>query len=208
MKEIKPSIEDKENMCTETAAGPGAFVVFGASGDLAHRKLLVGMFRLFSENLLSDRFYLLGCGRKNFSDEDFRIKTEKSIRNSSDFLSSKRLDDFTSRIYYTKGDYNDAGLYERIASRVAELNQKHNVPDNLVLYLAVPPFLYTTIVEHLGCSGLAGTKTPGEDESVKLVVEKPFGRDLHSAVDLNNCINRYFKESCHLRTCLEQKLYR
>jgi glucose-6-phosphate 1-dehydrogenase len=195
MKEIEPSLEDKESLCAETAAGPGSFVVFGASGDLTHRKLLVSMFNLFTENLISDRFYLLGCGRKNFSDEDFRRKTENSIRNSSDFLSSKQLDDFTSRIYYIEGDYNDANLYEHIALRVSELNRKHNVEGNLVLYLAVPPLLYTTIIEHLGSSGLACTKTPGEDEQVKLVVEKPFGRDLHSAVDLNNCISRCFKES-------------
>jgi len=195
MKEIKPSVEDKESLCAETAAGPGAFVVFGASGNLTHRKLLVSMFKLFTDNLLSKRFYLLGCGRKNFSDEDFRRKTEESIRDSYDFLSSKQLDDFASRIYYTEGDYNDANLYKHIASRVSELNRKHNVHGNLVLYLAVPPLLYTTIIEHLGSSGLACIKTADEDEQVKLVVEKPFGRDLRSAVDLNNCISRCFKES-------------
>ena len=195
MKEIKPSVEEKESLCAETAAGPGAFIVFGASGDLTHRKLLVSMFKLFSESLLSDRFYLLGCGRKKFSDEDFRGKTEKSIRKSSDFLSSDQLDDFLSRIYYIDGDYNDAGLYERIASRTAELNKKHNIDGNLVFYLSVPPFLYTTIVEHLGSAGLTCTTEPGTEQQVRLVIEKPFGRDLQSAVDLNNCISRCFKES-------------
>jgi len=195
MKEIKPSVEDKESLCAETAAGPGAFIVFGASGDLTHRKLLVSMFKLFTENLLSDRFYLLGCGRKEFSDQDFRSKTEESIRSSSDFISSKQLDDFAGRIYYIEGDYNDAGLYERIASRIAELNQKHNVDGNLVFYLSVPPFLYTTIVEHLGSAGLACTTEPGNEQQVKLVIEKPFGRDLSSAVDLNNSISRCFNES-------------
>jgi len=195
MKEIKPSVEDKESLCAETAAGPGAFVVFGASGDLTHRKLLVGMFKLFTENLLSDRFYLLGCGRKKFSDEDFRSNAEKSIRSNSDFLSSKHLDDFISKLYYLDGDYDDAGLYERIASRMAELNQKHNVEGNLVFYLSVPPFLYTTIVEHLGSAGLTCTTGPGKEQQVKLVIEKPFGRDLSSAVDLNNSISRCFDES-------------
>jgi glucose-6-phosphate 1-dehydrogenase len=195
MKEIEPSVEDKESLCIETAAGPGAFVVFGASGDLTHRKLLVSMFKLFTENLLSDRFYLLGCGRKKFSDEDFRSKAEKSIRSSSDFLSSKHLDDFIRKLYYLDGDYDDAGLYERIASRMAELNQKHNVEGNLVFYLSVPPFLYTTIVEHLGSAGLTCTTGPGKEQQVKLVIEKPFGRDLSSAVDLNNSISRCFDES-------------
>jgi glucose-6-phosphate 1-dehydrogenase len=153
------------------------------------------MFKLFTENLLSDRFYLLGCGRKKFSGEDFRSKAEKSIRSSSDFLSSKHLDDFVSRLYYIDGDYNDAGLYERIASRIEELNQKHNVEGNLVFYLSVPPFLYTTIVEHLGSAGLACVTDPSIERQVKLVIEKPFGRDLQSAVNLNNSISRCFKES-------------
>jgi glucose-6-phosphate 1-dehydrogenase len=195
MKEIKPSIQDRDDFCAETEAGPNAFVVFGASGDLTHRKLLVSMFRLFDENLLSDRFYLLGCGRKKFSDEDFRSKTEKSIRDHSDFLSSKQLDDFLNRVYYVTGDYGDASLYERIASMVAELNRKYNIDGNLVLYLAVPPFLYTTIVEHLGSSGLTCPTRRGMEQQVKLVVEKPFGRDIQSAVDLNNCISRCFNES-------------
>jgi len=195
MQEIKPSVDDKEQLCAETVAGPSALVVFGASGDLTHRKLLVSMFKLFTQELLSNRFYLLGCGRKKFSDEDFRRKAQQSIRYSSDFLSSKHLDAFVSRLYYIDGDYNDAGLYERIASRVAELNRKHDVSGNLVLYLAVPPFLYTTIVEQLSSAGLACTTSSGMKEQVKLVVEKPFGRDLQSAVDLNNCISRCFKES-------------
>ena len=195
MKEIKPSVQNGDGFCAETTAGPGALIVFGASGDLAHRKLLVSMFKLFSENLLSDRFYLLGCGRKNFSDEDFRSKTKKSIRSSSDFLSSKQLDDFISRMYYISGDYKDSNLYERITSRITELDRQYNVNGNLVLYLAVPPFLYTEIVEHLGSSGLACTKEPDKEQQVKLVIEKPFGRDIQSAVDLNNCISRCFQES-------------
>jgi glucose-6-phosphate 1-dehydrogenase len=195
MKEIKPSLKDTGGFCIETPAGPGAFVVFGASGDLTGRKLLVSLFKLFSENLLSNSFYLLGCGRTNFSDEDFRRKAETSIRDNSDFLPSKQLDDFVGRIYYIEGDYDNANLYERIASRVVELNRKHNVNDNLVFYLAVPPTLYTTIVEHLSSATLACIKSSGTEQQVKLVVEKPFGRDLQSAMDLNNCISRCFKES-------------
>lgn len=195
MKDIKPSIKDGGGFCAETPAGPSAFVVFGASGDLTHRKLLVSLFRLFTENLLSDSFYLLGCGRKKFSDEDFRRKAKNSIQDSSDFLPSKQLEDFADRIYYIEGDYDDANLYERIASRVAQLNQKHNIDENLIFYLAVPPLLYTTIVEHLSSAGLTCAKTPGKEQQVKLVIEKPFGRDLQSAVDLNNCISRCFKES-------------
>ena len=181
MQEIKPSVDDRGKLCAETVAGPSALVVFGASGDLTHRKLLVSMFNLFTQELLDDKFYLLGCGRKKFSDEEFRKTAQMSIRDSSDFLSSKSLDAFVSRLYYIDGNYDDAGLYERMGLKIVELNQKYNVGENIVFYLAVPPFLYTRIVEHLGSAGLACTTGPVRTEQAKLVVEKPFGRNLQSA---------------------------
>jgi glucose-6-phosphate 1-dehydrogenase len=195
MKEIKPSVKEGDGFCAEAAAGPSAFVVFGASGDLTHRKLLVSLFTLFNENLLSDSFYLLGCGRKKFSDEEFRGTAKRSIQDNSDFQPSEQLEDFAGRLYYVEGQYDDANLYELIASRIEELNRKHNIGDNLIFYLAVPPLLYSTIVEHLSSAGLTCGKMPGSGQQVKLVVEKPFGRDLQSAVDLNNCISLCFKES-------------
>jgi glucose-6-phosphate 1-dehydrogenase len=193
--EIKPTIDNREILCAETVAGPNAFVVFGASGDLTHRKLLVSIFRLFMQDLLNDRFYLLGCGRKKFSDEEFRKKAEQSIRENSELLSSKDLDTFTSRLYYVDGDYNDADFYRRIKTRLAKLEQKHKVYESLVLYLSVPPFLYATIVEHLGSSEMACPKKLTTKKQIKLVVEKPFGRDLQSATELNNRIHRCFDES-------------
>lgn len=195
MPEIKPTIDKREILCAETVAGPNAFVVFGASGDLTHRKLLVSIFRLFTKDLLNDRFYLLGCGRKKFSDEDFRKKAEQSIRKNSDFLSSKDLDAFTSRLYYVDGDYNDANFYKRIKTRFTELDKKYNVYESLVFYLSVPPFLYITIVEHLGSVGLSCPEKLATKKQIKLVVEKPFGRDLQSAVELNNKIHKCFDES-------------
>ncbi len=195
MPEIKPTIDKREILCAETVAGPNALVVFGASGDLTHRKLLVSIFGLFTKDLLNDRFYLLGCGRKIFSDEDFRKKAEQSIRENSDFLSSKDLNTFISKLYYIDGDYNDANFYKRIKTRLAELEQKHKVYESLVFYLSVPPFLYATIVEHLGSAELACPKKLATTQQIKLVVEKPFGRDLRSAVELNNSITHCFNES-------------
>jgi len=185
----------REILCAETVSGPNAFVVFGASGDLTQRKLLVSVFRLFTQNLLNDRFYLLGCGRKKFSDEDFRKKAEQSIGENSDFLSSKDLDAFTSKLYYIDGDYNDANFYRRIKTKLTELDKKYNVFESLIFYLSVPPFLYVTIVEHLGSAGLSCPEKAGTKKQIKIVIEKPFGRNLRSAVELNNSIVRCFSES-------------
>ncbi len=195
MPEIKPTIDKRDILCAETVPGPIAFVVFGASGDLFGRKLLVSIYQLFARDLLDDRFYLLGCGRKKFSDEEFRKNAEQSIREKSDPISPGKLDAFVSKLYYIDGDYNDALFYENIKARLAELDKKHNVYESLIYYLSVPPFLYTTIIEHLAPAGIACTKKLQSKQQIKLVIEKPFGKDLQSAVELNNKIHRCFNES-------------
>ena len=195
MQEIRPSVDKREILCAETVAGPTALVVYGASGDLTHRKLLISVFRLYTQDLLDESFYLLGCGRKKFSDEEFRKKAEQSIRENSDFVSSKELNAFISRLYYVDGNYDDDNFYKNIKDRLAELDKKYNVYETLVHYLSVPPFLYTTIVEHLAPAGLACTKKMHSKKHIKLVIEKPFGRDLQSAVELNSKIHKCFDES-------------
>jgi len=195
MQEIQPSVDDRESPCAEVAAGPNALVVFGASGDLTHRKLLVSIFELHTQGLLDERFYILGCGRKKFSDEQFRSKAEQSIRSDSDFLSSRDLDAFLGKLYYIDGDYSDAGFYQHLKARLAELNRIYDISGSTVFYMSVPPFLYTTIVEHLGSAGLACPQGLDAQQQPKLIVEKPFGRDLKTAVELNGSISRCFKES-------------
>ncbi|HUV66227.1 MAG TPA: glucose-6-phosphate dehydrogenase, partial [Sedimentisphaerales bacterium] len=93
------------------------------------------------------------------------------------------------------GDYDDEGFYRRIKARLAELSQKHNVHESVVFYLAVPPAVYPVIVEHLSAAGLARPSGPDGNQKIKLVVEKPFGKDFPSAVDLNRRISRCFGES-------------
>jgi glucose-6-phosphate 1-dehydrogenase len=182
-------------LCAEALPGPIALVVFGASGDLFGRKLLISIYQLFERDLLNDRFYLLGCGRKRFSDEQFRRKAEQSIRAKFEQPSAVKLETFVSKLYYIDGDYDDSAFYEDIANRVTELNRKHDVRENLIHYLSVPPFLYATVAEHLGPAGLAEAKNNESDEQVKLVIEKPFGKDLQTAVELNSTIQRCFDES-------------
>ena len=195
MQKITPFVEQQEILCAESVAGPNAVVVFGASGDLTHRKLLIGIYKLFSQDLLSDHFYLLGCGRKAFSDEDFREKAKQSIRENAGSFSPEGLDAIANKLYYMDGDYDDVHFYERLKTKLAHLNKVYNVRGSVVFYLAVPPFLYTNIVEHLGSAGLACPDEPCKKEQVKLVLEKPFGRDMQSATELNNRITHYFSES-------------
>jgi len=190
MPNITPSMSEHDIICAETIAPPIAMVVFGASGDLVHRKLLPSLIRIFQKQLLDDRFYLLGAGRKNLSDQQFREIAQQSIN-----APAKDSELFLKKLYYLSGDYADIAFYKKIKTRLSELDQKHKIDGSHIFYLAVPPFLYTTIAEQLSLAGLSCPHKSGQKASPRLVVEKPFGRDLHSAVELNNKIHRCFAES-------------
>jgi glucose-6-phosphate 1-dehydrogenase len=195
MKKIQPSLSSQDIVCAETAAPPNAMVVFGASGDLTRRKLLVNIFRIFTQDLLDEKFYLLGCGRKKLTDEDFRKTAQEAIRGDVSNVSAKDSNAFIEKLYYVNGDYNDTAFYERIKARLVQLDKKHKVDGCHIFYLAVPPFLYSPIVEHLGLSALSCINGPDSKQRVRLIVEKPFGRDLQSAAELNDKIRRCFDES-------------
>jgi len=195
MSEIQPLVASHDIICAEIPAPPNAIIVFGASGDLTRRKLLSSIFEIFAHDLLDEGFYLLGCGRKKLTDEDFRNLAQEAIREDIDYVSVKKLSSFTEKLYYIEGDYSDAGFYERINARINQLDKKYKIQDNLLFYLAVPPFLYTTIVKNLGSSALACPKRRGTKGQIKLVVEKPFGRDLKTALELNDNIGHCFDES-------------
>jgi len=195
VQEVRLSVTPQDIICEEVAAGATALVVFGASGDLTRRKLLVALARVFKRGLLDERFYLLGVGRKKLISEQFRQIAQQAIQENFSGISAKELKSFTDKLYYISGDYSDTLFYDNIKIKLAELDKKHKVDGSRVFYLAVPPFLYSTIVERLGSSGLSCPGEPASKQQVRLVVEKPFGRDLQSAVELNRIIHRCFNES-------------
>jgi len=187
--EVGLSISRQELLCIEVPAGPSGFVVFGASGDLVRRKLLVSLFRLFQQGLVNEQFFILGAGRKKLSDEQFREDTQQIIKEKTNESKPLGLEPFSNLLYYIVGKYDDAVFYDNIKNKLEQLNQKHKVNDNIIFYLSVPPPLYDTIVENLGSAGLSCSM------QAKLVIEKPFGRDLQSAIELNNNIHKCFDES-------------
>ncbi len=138
-REIHPSVAALDMICAETPAPPTAVVVFGASGDLAHRKLFPSLAQIQERGLLSEQFCLLGCGRTAYSDEQFRQEAADAIRKNSGEVSTEAPKAFLNKLYYLSGDYGDAGTYERIKSRLAELREKHHVDGCNVFYLSVPP---------------------------------------------------------------------
>ena len=193
MPEIQPSVSKQEIACAEIPGEPCGLVVFGASGDLARRKLIGGLFELFKRGLLSEKFYFLGCGRKWLSDGDYRKIAEDSIASHSGSVQEK--DGFTKYFNFISGDYGESGFYDRIKERLVGLDVEYGVGGCHIFYLSVPPLLYSTIAENLGDAGLSHTDSPVCKLAPRLVIEKPFGRDLESAVVLNGQIRKYFDES-------------
>ncbi|MCL4137085.1 UNVERIFIED_CONTAM: hypothetical protein GTU68_026865 [Idotea baltica] len=156
--------------------------IFGASGDLAYRKLIPSVFDLYRQNLLPDCFAVLGVGRTPYTDESFREKMISGIREFAKKDSSDEADlqNFLKMLYYTDIDTKAVESYGKLRDRLVELNQK-------------PPSLYEIIPQNLAAHGL-NDQTHGKGWK-RLIVEKPFGYDLASGIDLNHKLLEVFDEN-------------
>jgi glucose-6-phosphate 1-dehydrogenase len=185
MAKISPSAVCQQMLCVESPAPPCVFIVFGASGDLTKRKLIPALANLFKRGLLDNGFLFLGCGRKKLSNEDLRKIAAEATK---DFLAESEK--FLSSFFYVSGDYDDKNLYNEIQNTLVELDKKYGKNFGRIFYLALPPAMYPDVVENLGQAGL----NKNEESFARLVVEKPFGKDLASATELNDCISKWFSE--------------
>lgn len=187
---VVSKVYTKEELCLmERVADPCAIIIFGASGDLTHRKLLPSLFALTQQNVFPKNFYVLGIGRTPFSDAAFRSSVQEKLSSKG---SSETLASFLSRCLYLSGDYNDFTMYKMLQQRLEALDRTYHIPCRRIFYLSTPPSLYESIVHQLGAAGLA---MPREKAGwVRIVVEKPFGHDLESAQKLNRCLYRVFQE--------------
>ncbi|MBE0535924.1 MAG: glucose-6-phosphate dehydrogenase [Phycisphaerae bacterium] len=192
MPEIQPSISRQELLCGETPGRPCGMVVFGASGDLTRRKLLASLFELQKRQLLAEEFYFVGCGRTELSDDEFRKIAAESISDKG--IPPEKTSAFLDKFYFVSGSYDDPAFYETIGDRLARLDCLHATGGCHIFYLAVPPGLYGAIAEQLGKAKLSCRGMPECEERARLVIEKPFGRDLKSAIALNDQIQQYFEE--------------
>ncbi len=168
---------------------PHLFVILGGTGDLTRRKLLPALRRLASLGVLGDRRALLAVARDTDMDDDrFRPWAKEALRAAG--LAEEevaRLD--AARLYYQPMPAAEPADYEALAKRIAEIEARHDLPGNRVFYLALPPSVFTSAVEGLSGAGL--NRSAGW---TRLVVEKPFGRDLESARALNRIIHSHFDE--------------
>jgi len=171
---------------------PATIVIFGASGDLTRRKLVPALHTLGCEGFLPAASRVLGVARSPLPDEAFRDQLFFGVEDYSRAEPGicAQWNTFEDRIAYLEGDYGDPATYQRLAERLARLDVEAGTEGNRLFYLATPPTLYPTIVEHLGQAGL--NRSAGWTH---IVIEKPFGHDLKSARELNEQVHAVFDES-------------
>lgn len=164
-------------------------VIFGASGDLTHRKLIPALYNLYKIGRLSENFSVLGVARSDLNDETFRKKMREALIHNEE-TTPETLDAFCSHLYYQAVNTSDAQDYGKLVSRLDDLHDKYQTCGNTFYYMSTPPSLYGVIPECLAAHGL-NTEEYGWK---RIIVEKPFGYDEKTAQTLDVQIHRFFEE--------------
>jgi glucose-6-phosphate 1-dehydrogenase len=177
-----------------TPADPCTIVIFGASGDLSRRKLIPALYSLAAQNCLARRFAIIGFARTPMTDEAFQLSAIDSIKKFGEAGAENDIQckEFVQALAYVSGEYHQPEAFEKLKQRLEELDRKHKLNGNRLYYLATPPDVYPVIIEQLHRAGLA--KPSNEKSWVRIIIEKPFGRDLASAQKLNKTVLEVFDE--------------
>ncbi len=187
--------DDPKTLTTKAApnpADPCVMVIFGASGDLTKRKLLPALYNLAAADLLPDDFAIVGFASSEFDDASFEKHISKEIPDFvTESFDAKRWGWFKERLHYVRGDLTEAASYKRLGEALGKIDKQHNAHGNFLFYLATPPSLFARVVQHLGDAHL--TRETRESWR-RVVIEKPFGRDLETAQALNTEIAHVLSE--------------
>ncbi|WP_424951979.1 glucose-6-phosphate dehydrogenase [Deinococcus sp.] len=183
----------RTGMRRSRAPEPATLVIFGVTGDLSRRKLLSAVFGLWQDGLLGSAFNIVGVGRQEMTDEQFRDYALDALRTSkeTDAIQPGNLEKFRELLYYEYGDFATDEVYDRVGQQLDEAENAHGGRKNAVFYLSTPPSLFEPISAGLGRLGL-------QDESEgwrRIIIEKPFGTTLQTARHLNDAIHSVWDES-------------
>jgi glucose-6-phosphate 1-dehydrogenase len=196
-------------------ADPCILVIFGASGDLTHRKLIPALYELSRgdagvHGALPERFAVVGVSRTPMTDEQFRARMRESAQKYATSFDAASWDRFASSLHYHSGDAATTEVYPGLTKRLGDLGERLKINKasglpNLLFYLSVSPDLYESIIAQIGNAGMVteGKRwcsiNPAETPWQRIIVEKPFGTDLKSAVSLNMALGRVFEEDAIFR---------
>jgi glucose-6-phosphate 1-dehydrogenase len=172
------------------ASQPLVFVIFGATGDLAQRKLLPALYNNAMRGLLPAQFAMLGLGRTELDDEEFRSFARDAVaKHSRTQLDDRAWEGFAQLLHYESGSFDDDGSFERLSDRLERIDGGHGTEGNRVFYFSTPPSFFPVILDKMRGTGL--NTPPG---FARVVIEKPFGRDLASARELAEVAHASFAE--------------
>src|SRR5688500_14279567 len=170
---------------------PTALVIFGATGDLAHRKLLPALYNLAHEGALPERFKLIGVARRDKENQNFREECRVSIcEHSRRTPDDEVLNGLLEHVSYIASNFDDPEGYKALKVALDQLDEEAGQPLNRDYYLSTAPEFFAVIVEQLKGAGLHRH----EHADVRCIIEKPFGADLHSARELQEVVSRVFRE--------------
>lgn len=169
---------------------PQILVIFGASGDLTQRKLVPALYKLRRERRIPPETTIVGVARRDWSHDYFREHMREGIEQFSDGIGSSELwQDFAQGLFYCAGDIDNPEGYQKLKDLLTELDGKRGTRGNRVFYLSVAPKFFAEAIQQLGAAGMLADPIKS-----RLVIEKPFGRDLSSARELNRVVQKVCKE--------------
>lgn len=171
-------------------AGPSGLILFGVTGDLSRKKLMPAIYDLANRGLLPPAFSLVGFARRNWSTEDFEQVVHDAVREHARTAWSESVwQQLVRGIRFVSGNHDDPQAFAKLKQVVEELDRERGTSGNHTFYLSIPPRDFPLVLEQLEKSGL--TKA-GQREFRRVVIEKPFGSDLRSAIELNDVVERVF----------------
>lgn len=171
---------------------PTIFVIFGITGDLVQKKILRALYHLYIKKVLPKKFRVYGFSRRKYNDQELRSYLREIMRKKK-FPEPAQYDIFLESFYYIQGDFHEKEAYGTLAQTLGHADGMWKVCTNKLFYLAVPPVSYMQIINNLHDNGLTIPCSP-EEGWTRVIVEKPFGTDLDTAIELDMTLGRLFKE--------------
>jgi glucose-6-phosphate 1-dehydrogenase len=185
----------REGLETDRSAEPCVLVIFGASGDLTRRKLVPALFNLAEQNLLPYGFTVLGVARSMMDSDQFRnsLRAGSFSAGSHSAEREELWNSFARGVFYLSADPHNLEDVRRLGALLDQIDRERGTGGRRVYYLALPPSSYQAVVGNLGESGLANAIS-NSGSWVRVIIEKPFGRDLETARELNYTVHQVFRE--------------
>jgi len=190
-------LRDKRDKRMPRIAGPCGVVIFGVTGDLSRKKLMPAIYDLANRGLLPPTFSLIGFARREWADQDFGAIVEEAVRKHARTPFRQEVwDRLAEGFRFVQGSFDDDASFAKLAETLEKLDAERGTGGNHAFYLSIPPKAFPVVCEQLKKSGLASQR---DGRWSRVVIEKPFGHDLNSAIELNQVVNSVFPEESVFR---------